>query len=31
MEYLVKFKDGRETTIFYEGSLNDMYLMIWVI
>lgn len=25
MEYLVKFKDGRKTTIFYEGSLNDMY------
>ena len=25
MEYLVKFKDGRKTKIFYEGSLNDMY------
>lgn len=25
MKYLVKFKDGRETKIFYEGSLNDMY------
>lgn len=25
MEYLVKFKDGRKTIIFYEGSLNDMY------
>lgn len=25
MEYLVKFKDGRKTTIFYEGGLNDMY------
>lgn len=25
MKYLVKFKDGRKTKIFYEGSLNDMY------
>lgn len=23
MEYLVKFKDGRKTTIFYEGSLYE--------
>lgn len=25
MKYLVKFKDCRKTTIFYEGSLNDAY------
>lgn len=24
MKYLVKFKDGRKTTVFYEGSLNNM-------
>lgn len=24
MEYLVKFKDGRKTIVFYEGSLNNM-------
>lgn len=31
MKYLVKFKDGRKTTVFYEGSLIICALMIWAI